>query len=250
VREMYMRLARNEASLITLLTLQSIAYIVEEVGPNNERRWRKVSFRAEHTVNEFEAAYLHNIGVVLGMPAMNRVHWLQDNIIWEPVDGQHIVAACLQVQRENRVGLMSDEEFMTKYTQHKAKFIVFNKPKLYIEASVRINAKEFERKFYTMMYEDMVKLCAIWVACGKPNPEVRVDDTRRADEITMSANALHWTVPLARKSSSLGVLAKRMLEYTRHAWQEDDVCYNVALQICKDYEEGMLWYSEVDQKKW
>jgi hypothetical protein len=41
-----------------------------------------------------------------------------------------------------------------------------------------------------------------------------------------------------------------MLEYTRHAWQEDDACYNATLKICKDYEEGMLWYSEADQKKW
>jgi hypothetical protein len=41
-----------------------------------------------------------------------------------------------------------------------------------------------------------------------------------------------------------------MLEYTRHAWQEDDAGYNVALQICKDYEEGTLWYSAADKKKW
>jgi hypothetical protein len=93
------------------------------------------------------------------------------------------------------------------------------------------------------MYEDMVKLRAIWIACNKPNLEVRVDDARKADAITLSTSALHWTIPLAGKSSSLGVLAKRMLEYNRHAWQEDDACYNTALQICKDYEDGMLWYS-------
>jgi hypothetical protein len=37
VREMYRRLAGNEASLVTPLTLRPIAYIVEEVGPENER---------------------------------------------------------------------------------------------------------------------------------------------------------------------------------------------------------------------
>jgi hypothetical protein len=41
-----------------------------------------------------------------------------------------------------------------------------------------------------------------------------------------------------------------MVEYTCHAWQEDDACYNAALQICKDYEEDMLWCSEADQKRW
>jgi hypothetical protein len=110
---------------------------------------------------------LQNASVVLGMPAMNRIHWLENNIVWEPMDGQHIVAACLQAQRKNEEGVLSNEEFMTKFAQRKAKFIVFNNPKLYIEASVMINAKEFEREFYSMMYEDMVKLRAIWVACGK-----------------------------------------------------------------------------------
>jgi hypothetical protein len=138
---------------------------------------------------------------------MNRIHWLENNIVWEPMDGQHIVVACLRAQRENEEGVMSDEELRTKFARRKAKFIVFNNPKLYIEASVKINAKEFEREFYTTMYEDMVKLCAIWVACNKPNPEVHANDARRADAITLSASALHWTVPLARKSSSLGVLA-------------------------------------------
>jgi hypothetical protein len=250
VREMYMRLAGNEASLVTPLTLRPIAYIMEEVGPNDERRSKEVPFRASHTVKEFKTAYLQNASVVLDMPAMNRIHWLENNIIWEPVDGQHIVAACLRAQRENEKGVMSNEEFRTKFAQRKAKFIVINNPKLYIEVSVRINAKEFEREFYTTMYKDMVKLFAIWVACGKPNPKIRGDDARRADAITLSASALHWMVPLAGKSSSLGVLAKRMLEYTHHAWQEDDACYNAVLQIYKDYEGGILWYSAADQKKW
>ena len=95
---------------------------------------------------------------------------------------------------------------------------MFNNPKLYIEASVRTNTKEFERKFYMMMYEDMMKLRAIWVACNKPNPEVHVDDARKVDAITLSTSALYWTKPLTGKSSLLGILAKPMLEYTRHAW--------------------------------
>ena len=44
MKEMYQRLAGNEASLVTTLTLRPITYIVEEVGPGNERRWREVPF--------------------------------------------------------------------------------------------------------------------------------------------------------------------------------------------------------------
>jgi hypothetical protein len=56
------------------------------------------------------------------------------------VDGQHIIVACAQARRDNEVGLLLDEDFLARYAQRKAKFIVFDNPKLYIEASVRINA--------------------------------------------------------------------------------------------------------------
>jgi hypothetical protein len=58
MREMYQRLAGNEASLVTPLTLWPIAYIVEEVNLENKTWRREVPFRATNTVKEFEAAYL------------------------------------------------------------------------------------------------------------------------------------------------------------------------------------------------
>ena len=91
-----MRLAGNEASLITPLILRPIAYIVEEIGSNDERWRRKVPFLASNIMEEFETAYLQNASVVPGMPTMNRIHWLQNNIIWELMDGQHIVVVCLR----------------------------------------------------------------------------------------------------------------------------------------------------------
>jgi hypothetical protein len=118
---------------------------------------------------------------------------------------------------QEQAGLISEEEFRTHFAKRRAKFIMFNNPNLYIEASVRINAKEFEREFYSAMYEDMVKLREIWIVCGKPDPDVRADDAKRVDAITQATNALHWTVSLAGKSTSLGALAKQMLQYTRHA---------------------------------
>ena len=78
---------------------------------------------------------------------------------------------------------------------------------------MRINVKEFERDFYTTLYEDMVSLCAIWVSCGKSNPKIRADDARRKDVVTMAASALHMTVSCVGRSFTLGSLYKRMLEY-------------------------------------
>ena len=94
---------------------------------------------------------------------------------------------------------------------------------------MRINTKEFERDFYTTLYEDMVSLRAIWVSCGTPNPEIRADDMRRKDAVIMAASALHMIVLCVGRSFTLGSLYKWMLEYTRHAWHEDEACYRTAL---------------------
>jgi hypothetical protein len=121
---------------------------------------------------------------------------------------------------------------------------------VYIEASVRINTKEFERDFYTTLYEDMVSLCVIWISCRKPNSEIRANDASRKDAVTMVASVLHMTVSFVGRSFTLGSLYKRMLEYTRHAWHEDETCYKAILQVCSDYEDGTLWFSERDYKRW
>jgi hypothetical protein len=31
---------------------------------------------------------------------------------------------------------------------------------------------------------------------------------------------------------------------------EDEACYKAALQVCNDYEDGTLWFSERDYKPW
>jgi hypothetical protein len=89
---------------------------------------------------------------------------------------------------------------------------------VYIEASVKINAKELERDFYTTLYEDMISLRTIWVSCGKPNLEIRTDDASRKDAVTMAVSALHMTVSFVDRSYTLGSLYKRMLEYTRQKY--------------------------------
>jgi hypothetical protein len=66
----------------------------------------------------------------------------------------------------------------------------------------------------------------------------------------MAASALHMTVSFVGRSFTLGSLYKRMLEYTRHTWHEDEACYETALQVCSDYEDGTLWFSERDYKQW
>jgi hypothetical protein len=139
---------------------------------------------------------------------------LQNRIVWESVDGQHIVAACHLAKEDFLQGRMTTEVYNRSYTKHKARIIMFNQTQVYIKASVRINVKEFERDFYTILYEDMLSLHAFWDSCGKPNSEIRADDASREDAVTMAAIALHMTISFVGRSFTLGSLYKRMLEYT------------------------------------
>jgi hypothetical protein len=94
VTEMYRRLQGHKASMVMPLTLRPIAYIVEDIGSDNERRQREVLFGAHGGQMEFEAAYLQNASAVSSTSEDNHRQWLENNIVWEPVDGQHIIAAC------------------------------------------------------------------------------------------------------------------------------------------------------------
>jgi hypothetical protein len=247
---MYKRLGGPDASLVSPLTLRPIAYLVAERDEENETRYREVPFGRTDAIRQFDGTFLTHGNLVSGDVEKSKMSWLQNHIVWEPVDGQHIVAACHLAKEDFLQGRMTTEVYNRSYAKHKVRVIMFNELQVYIEASVRINTKEFERDFYTTLYEDMVSLRAIWVSCGKPNPEIRADDMSRKDAVTMVASALHMTVSFVGRSFTLGSLYKQMLEYTRHAWHEDEACYEVVLQVCSDYEDGTLWFSETDYKRW
>ena len=74
-----------------------------------------------------------------------RTKWFENNIIWEPVDGQHIVQACREAKIEHVGSVLPDKECRNVFDVRTAKFLVYNDSRLYIDASVRINAKEFKR---------------------------------------------------------------------------------------------------------
>jgi hypothetical protein len=224
--------------------------LVAKRDEENETRYREVPFGRADAIRQFDGAFLTHGNLMSSDVEKSRMSCLQNYIVWEPVDGQHIVAACHLAKEDFLQGRMTMEVYNRSHAKHKARVIMFNQPHMYIEASVRINAKEFERDFYTTLYKDMVSLRAIWVSCGKPNPEIHADDASRKDAVTMAVSALHMTVSFVGRSFTLGSLYKRMLEYTRHAWHEDEACYEAVLQVCSDYEDGTLWFSETDYKRW
>jgi hypothetical protein len=229
VRDMYKRLGRPNASLVSPLTLQPIAYLVAERYEESETRYREVPFGRVDAIRQFDGAFLTHGNLMSSDVEKSRMSWLQNRIVWEPMDGQHIIATCHLAKEDFLQGRMTTKVYNRSYAKHKARVIIFNQPQVYIKAPVRINAKEFERDFYTTLYEDMVSLYTIWISYRKPNLEIRANNSSRKDAVTMAASALHMTVSFVGRSFTLGSLYKRMLEYTRHAWHEDETCYKAAL---------------------
>lgn len=86
---------------------------------------------------------------------MSKAMWLEERIIWDPVDGQHILQACYLTKSEFEKWNMTESEYRTTFSTRKARFVVYDDPMLYIEASTRINAQQHERKFYTTVSEDL-----------------------------------------------------------------------------------------------
>jgi hypothetical protein len=128
VRDMYKRLGGPDASLVSPLTLRSIAYLVAERNEENETRYREVPFGRADAIWQFDGAFLTHGNLVSGDMEKSRMSWLQNCIVWEPVDGQHIVVACHLAKEDFLQGRMSTEVYNRSYAKHKARVIMFNQP--------------------------------------------------------------------------------------------------------------------------
>ena len=166
MKDVYKRLGGLDASLVLPLILRPIAYLVAESDEKNETRYRHVPFGRADAIWQVDGAFLTHENLVSG--EKNRMSWLQNRIVWELVDGQHIVATCYLAKEDFLHRRMTTEIYNKSYAKYKARVIIFNHPQVYIKASVKINAKEFKRDFYTTLYEDIMSLRAIWISCGKP----------------------------------------------------------------------------------
>jgi hypothetical protein len=73
VRNMYKRLGGPDASLVSPLTLQSIAYLVAERDEDNETRYREVPFGRADAIRQFDGAFFTHGNLVFGDVEKNRM---------------------------------------------------------------------------------------------------------------------------------------------------------------------------------
>lgn len=251
VRDVYQHLKDPEyKTRISRLVLRPIKYIVFTSTDNGSEERHEVPFSEIGAAREFERAFLAHGRAHLGGTNFSRISWLTEQIIWEPVDGQHIVAACKLALEERENGTMTEAEYVKTFQQREAQFVVYDDPRFYIDKSVRINAAVWERTHYTTVEEDLRKLRQIWKLYGRPDSSVREDDARRGFALVSAASAVHKLHKMRDNAPTVKKLAKNLEDLTDHAWNPSDECFDAIIRVCQDYEAGILFHSMEDEEKW
>lgn len=239
-------LKRNE---VAKLVLRPVKYIVRTTSDDGRVQMERVSFPTEGTAQEFTRVYNLYAPTSGHDSEASKITWLQEHIIWEPVDGQHVVAACKLAQEHYRTGTLNRFEYESTYMKRRSSFVVFDDPIMYILKSVRLNMAAHTGKHLSTMSQDLKKLREIWEYYGKPNSLIRTDDVRRARALVAAASAVQ-RIPKDDEIITTKTLASRLVNLTHQAWNPSDECFEAILQVCKDYENGHLFHSKGDETRW
>jgi hypothetical protein len=86
------------------------------------------------------------------------------------------------LQRRDKTEGVYIENFCTR----KARFVVYNRPHVYIGGSIHINELHLKRIYYIIVLKDLMKLCGIWKAHDRP----KVDDRKRSKCLIEAAKAI------------------------------------------------------------
>ena len=129
----------------------------------------EVPFPVDGAAREFQGFFsTHGYASEHGTSG-SQLSWLQERIIWEAVDGQHIVAACKFAKEQCINDKIPKSEFQKTFEQRKATFVVYDDRRLYITKSVRINNAEWNRKSLSTMIKNLRKLRQISDLYGRPD---------------------------------------------------------------------------------
>lgn len=251
VQDVYKRLRNPELkNQVSKLVLRPIKYIFHTYNDDDTQERHEVPFPEVGAAREFERAFLAHGEACLAGTDASRLIWLTEQIIWEPVDGQHIVAACKLAQEEQKNGTMSEAEYIETFERQKAMFVVYDDRRFYIAKSMRINASEWERQHYSTVEEDLMKLRQLWILYGRPDTLLRADDARRTLALVCAASAVHRLHKMSAGELTTRKLAKNMHDLIRHAWNPSNECFEAIIRVCKDYEAGFLFHSKEDEDNW
>jgi hypothetical protein len=84
-------------------------------------------------------------------------------MIWEPVDGQHILRACqVLAEKDLALGQLSQQQFDKLFVKRPAVVVAYNEEWKYIIVSFKKNDENTERKYHSTIEETLEKARAVW----------------------------------------------------------------------------------------
>ena len=107
---------------------------------------------------------------------------------------------------------------------------MYDKPHLYIGASVQINELHLKQAYYTTVLEDLMKLYGIWEAHGRPSVGSKANDKKCLECLIEAIEAIYMEFKEGQYKG-LREVVRRLNDYTKHVWNNDDEAFNLMVQV-------------------
>jgi hypothetical protein len=239
----YSKLRSGEINASALLTLRPVSYTSSDATQNNQRT--ETVFKKR----ESKTSFLKTLNAMEGSSMEQKRDAMLPNIIWEPVDGQHIQYACNVLAHEDYVaGHLSREDYEGIFKKRPATIVVYNDEICYRVQSLKLNDYNTDQVYHSTLIERLVKARKQWFENGCPfRKNTSIDD--QVEFLRSLPSILKVTPPTGKDS------IKDMKDFYKnylHPVMLDVLSWEALMEMCKAYEKGWTYYapsSKVDQQQ-
>ena len=166
---------------------------------------------------------------------------------WEPVDGQHVRLACVQLARAAlNEGRITQEVFDTVFARRPANFVVYNEEHLYMETSRRVNIANMAKRPTVPVANTLEKIRDTWKHFGMIGPFKKGE----ASEAVHRRAAFYMTLFAAtgieptKEAYTLADLRTKFDVYLYFACLESTSAHEAVQKMCNDYDQGLTQFSK------
>jgi hypothetical protein len=165
----YKRLKEAQFNESHVMTLRPMEYFQLDNG-------EKYVFKS----GESQTDFLRCLNTIKGGSLEEKREKFASLVIWEPVDGQHILHACqVLVEKDLALDQLSQQQFDKLFVKRPAVVVAYNEEWKYLIVSFKKNDENTEMKYHSTIEETLEKARAVWEEFGSPNPYNEDDVERR-----------------------------------------------------------------------
>ena len=171
----------------------------------------------------------------------SEVHRFFTHVLWEPVDGQHILWACQHIARdEHEKGTLWDELY-ERFFRRPTTVLVYDDPRFFVSESRRTNVHHCSWQQYTTVAKNLTKMRELWEFYGQPGTGVG-DATRRAAFLSCVSAMVHSPVVPTSGSVKVTKLIQAFRDYLPHVQHTSQDDWEAVIRVCTDYDQAHTHY--------